>query len=437
MDRIAPRSYRGAVDYLLGIPRFTKKNEPGNTQHLLQMLGHPERSFRVIHVAGTNGKGSVCAFLESIFRSWGMKTGLFTSPHLVRVNERFQVCREEIGDDEFLETFSTVYDAVDRMIAEGGKHPTYFEFVFAMGMCWFAKKKIDLLICETGLGGRLDATNSIKDVMAVVITSISMDHMEYLGDTIEKIAWEKAGIIRPGAPTVYCAKDPESARVIERRADEQGAKKIPLSEESVRVISRQRNSFECELTLPDGRKLLLHIPSAALYQAENASLAALCALECGVSEKTVQEGIAHTFWPGRMEEIRKDVFLDGAHNIDAVRRLSEEITRIAKTRKVSLLIAIVTDKEHKAMVSKLCQAAKFESVITTSVGGGRKMDEGLLAGEFIAAGQTDVTAVADPGEAYSLACRKQKDSVLICAGSLYLIGEICAVEEKYRKAPAV
>ncbi len=424
------RTFEEARDYLFQIPRFTEKNKPGNTDLLLEELGHPERHFRVIHVAGTNGKGSVCAFLESIFRRSGFRTGLFTSPHLVRVNERFRVCGEEITDEEFLEVFNVVSDAVARLISDGGKHPTFFEYVFAMGMCWFQRQKIDLLICETGLGGRLDATNTIKDVMAVVITSISLDHMEYLGDTIEKIAGEKAGIIRPGSLVIYCAKDPVSAGVISRRAQELGAQKIPLRKEDVTDISRGDGFIDCVLKVPSGQPLKLHIPFSAMYQTENASLAALCALRCKVDPGAVALGIAQTVWPGRMEEIRKDVFLDGAHNMDAVCRLSEEIARIAQRRKVSLLIAIVTDKDHRYMVSTLCRAARYENVITTSVGGARRMDAKALAEEFTAAGQPGALAEKDPKKAYALALEKKADSVLICAGSLYLVGEIRAFEER-------
>ncbi len=427
------RTFEEARDYLFNIPRFTEKNKPGNTDLLLEELGHPERSFRVIHVAGTNGKGSVCAFLESVFRTEGMRTGLFTSPHLVRVNERFRVLGVPITDEEFLDTFQVVCEAVGRLIRKGGKHPTFFEYVFALGMCWFKEKKIDLLICETGLGGRLDATNSIRDVMAVVITSISLDHMEYLGDTIEKIAAEKAGIIRPGAPVIYCAKDPVSRDVISRRAKELGADEIPLTGEEIKVLSRGEGFIDCEMQRAGEEALKLHIPFSAMYQTENASLAAACALRCKVKPETVAKGIARTIWPGRMEEIRKDVYLDGAHNIDAVRWLSEEIERIARGRKVSLLIAIVTDKDHGVMVRTLCKAAHFENVITTSVGGSRKMDADVLAQEFSSAGQDDVLAVKDPRKAYELALQKQGDSVLLCAGSLYLVGEIRAVEERRKQ----
>ena len=204
-------NYQDAVRYIGDVPKFTKKNEPENTVRLLDRLGHPEDAFQVIHVAGTNGKGSVCAFLENILRQSGRKTGLFTSPHLIRINERFQVCREEISDEEFTDVFLEVLRAVEKMQAEGYPHPTYFELLFVMGMVWFRRRKIDILVMETGLGGRLDATSTVAHPSLSVISSISMDHMQYLGNTIRAIAAEKAGIIKKGVPVVYDASDREAA----------------------------------------------------------------------------------------------------------------------------------------------------------------------------------------------------------------------------------
>ena len=173
-----------ASEYIAGIPRFAKKTKPENTKELMRRLGNPEDSFRVIHIAGTNGKGSVSAFLESILRTEGFRTGLFTSPHLVSVRERFQIQREEVPEGTFLRAFRKVLDVTGKMIQEGYEHPAYFEFLFAMGMLIFQEEKIDVLVMETGLGGRLDATNCVRHPNLTVITSISFDHMEYLGSTL-------------------------------------------------------------------------------------------------------------------------------------------------------------------------------------------------------------------------------------------------------------
>lgn len=454
IGKIYPTTVREIEKFLYELPKFTSRNEHGNTRQLLHLLGDPQEKFRMIHVAGTNGKGSTCAFLESIFRCRGMKTGLFTSPHLVRCNERFRVLGKEIPDEEFINMFLRVQDAVEELIRAGGSHPTFFEYIFATGLCWFAYRQIDLLICETGMGGRLDATTSIREAEAAVITSVSLDHTEYLGDTVAKIAFEKAGIIRRGTPVIFCGKDPESAEVILKRCEEMEAPRIALLPDMIRVISRGKTGIEMELRLPEkglrdpekeikipenglqeseedlrDRAIRLYIPFAALYQTENAALAALCALKCGVDVRSVQKGIADTRWPGRMEELRSDVYLDGAHNIDGIRRLASEIRRIAATKKVSLLIAIVGDKAHREMVRELCAAANYEHVVTTSVGGSRAMDAKLLQKEFLQSGQKSVMAENDVKKAYRMARLQQKDSVLVCAGSLYLVGEIHALED--------
>ena len=255
--------YEQAVEYISRIPKFTKKNEAGNTIELLRRLSHPEREFRVIHIAGTNGKGSVCAFLESIFRKAGYRTGLFTSPHLVRINERFQTDRTPVSDEDFLEAFLHVMRAVEEMMADGYAHPTYFEFLFAAGMWYFREQKIDILLCETGLGGRLDATNTIEKPILSVITSISLDHTEYLGDTVPEIAAEKAGIIKRGVPVVYDASDPGAAEVIRERAQQTGSEAIAWCPEMSVITDRTDRSVKFRITAPYFDDVNVCVPFAA------------------------------------------------------------------------------------------------------------------------------------------------------------------------------
>ena len=205
-------NYEEAVAYIEETPKFTKKNSLDHTRECLRRLGNPEKKFKVIHVAGTNGKGSTCAFLTSILREAGYSCGLFTSPHLVRINERFQINEINIDDDTFLAAFEKVKALADELVAEGSYHPTYFEMLFLMGMVIFADAGVDYVTLETGLGGRLDATTAVEDPVACVITSISLDHMQYLGDTVSKIAGEKAGIIVPNVPVIYDGNDPDAAK---------------------------------------------------------------------------------------------------------------------------------------------------------------------------------------------------------------------------------
>lgn len=193
-------NYEEAVAYIEETPKFTKKNSLEHTKECLRRLGSPEKQFKVIHVAGTNGKGSTCAFITSVLREAGYSCGLFTSPHLVRINERFQINETEIDDETFLNAFEKVKHLADELVAEGSYHPTYFEMLFLMGMVIFAEAGVDYVTLETGLGGRLDATTAVESPAACVITSISLDHMQYLGNTVGEIAGRRQGLLFPEFP---------------------------------------------------------------------------------------------------------------------------------------------------------------------------------------------------------------------------------------------
>ncbi len=237
-------NYTEAVEYIYNIPKFTTKNKPEHTVEFLNRLGHPERSMKIIHVAGTNGKGSVCAFLSTMLTEAGKRTALFTSPHLVKINERFQINNEMVSDEEFLSAFLKVLDVVKGMQADGLPHPTYFELLFGVAMVLFEELKAEYVVLETGLGGRLDATNTVEHPLATVITSISLDHTEILGDTIEKIAFEKAGIIKPGVPVIYDGSSPEAEKVILARAKELGSPAYPVYPSMCEVFLKSDKSID-------------------------------------------------------------------------------------------------------------------------------------------------------------------------------------------------
>ena len=196
-------NYEEAVSYIDNIPKFTTKHPLEHTRMLMERLGNPSTGRKIIHVAGTNGKGSVCSYLDSMLRCGGKSVGLFTSPHLIRINARYIINGQNISDEAFLSAFEKVMEMVRRFVREGGDHPSYFELLFLMGMVIFDEADVEYIVLETGLGGRLDATNVVPHPLACIITSISRDHTEYLGETIPEIAGEKAGIIKPGVPVIY------------------------------------------------------------------------------------------------------------------------------------------------------------------------------------------------------------------------------------------
>ena len=421
-------NYQDAVRYIGDVPKFTKKNEPENTVRLLDRLGHPEDAFQVIHVAGTNGKGSVCAFLENILRQSGRKTGLFTSPHLIRINERFQVCREEISDEEFTDVFLEVLRAVEKMQAEGYPHPTYFELLFVMGMVWFRRRKIDILVMETGLGGRLDATSTVAHPSLSVISSISMDHMQYLGDTIRAIAAEKAGIIKKGVPVVYDASDREAAELIREKAAAAGSPGIPVYPQMAQITARSDKSIDFVLNNRYYDYVSARVPFPADYQVQNAALA-MTALrvfdpEKKIPDETVLQAVSGTRWGGRMETAAEGIILDGAHNADGIRNFLKTVRRIACVRPVSLLFTAAADKDYPEMIREICTQVRFQFIVTTQLDGPRAVRAERLAELFRSYTDVPVTAQADCLSAFREAAARRGDSILFCAGSLYMVGEI-------------
>lgn len=230
------------------------KHPPEHTRELLSRLGNPQEGIKIIHVAGTNGKGSVCAYLNAMLLAGGKKTGLFTSPHLVRINERFQINGEDVSDEQFLDAFLKVEKAAKEYEAEGEGHPSYFETLFLMGMLIFKEAGVEYLVMETGLGGRLDATNVVEKPLACIITSISRDHTEYLGDTLEAIAGEKAGIIKAGVPVIYDASQPGPASVIAAKAKEMGSPAWPMEPSFYEMKTQSREGITFTFAYPGGEK---------------------------------------------------------------------------------------------------------------------------------------------------------------------------------------
>lgn len=421
-------TYEEAVEYIEEIPKFTKKNKLEHTKECLNRLGSPDREQKIIHVAGTNGKGSVCAFLSSMLGEGGYRVGLFTSPHLIKINERFQINEVPIGDDEFLQAFLKVKQLSDKLVEEGNYHPTYFEFLFLMGMLVFQEAEVDYIVLETGLGGRMDATNSIEKPLACVITSIGLDHVEYLGTTISAIASEKAGILKPSVPVIYDGNQEEAAAVIKSQA-------VKLHCPAAQVV-QQRSKMK-QIT-PDGIQfsfqcrnygtIELSIPFIAGYQVMNASLAieTMGILERihKIPKETVIAGLGHTRWQGRMETIMPGVIVDGAHNEDGVKKFVETARYFQEDYEIHLLFSAVGDKDYKDMIRTICSVLQFNSVVTTQIMGSRVVSAKELAEIFHKNGCRNSIAIPDVGQAFEEAYRQKKKGMLFCVGSLYLVGEI-------------
>lgn len=423
-------NYTEAVDYIETIPKFTVKHPPEHTRELLSRLGNPQEGIKIIHVAGTNGKGSVCAYLNAMLLAGGKKTGLFTSPHLVRINERFQINGEDVSDEQFLDAFLKVEKAAKEYEAEGEGHPSYFETLFLMGMLIFKEAGVEYLVMETGLGGRLDATNVVEKPLACIITSISRDHTEYLGDTLEAIAGEKAGIIKAGVSVIYDASQPGPASVIAAKAKEMGSPAWPMEPSFYEMKTQSREGITFTFAYPGGEKAELAIPYVAKYQMMNASLAfyMMHILQDvhDIPKNVLAEGLSKIKWPCRMEMAAPGVIIDGAHNEDGIAQFVSTAGYFAKENEITILFTAVADKHYHEMIGEICEGIHPSHVVATQIDGSRVVPAEVLAEDFRKAGCTDVCAEPEIGAAYEKALGKKGSGMLFCVGSLYLAGELKA-----------
>ena len=428
-------NYEEAVAYIEETPKFTTKNKLSHTKECLERLGNPEKKFKVIHVAGTNGKGSTCAFLTSIFREAGYSCGLFTSPHLVVLNERFQINEKNIDNQAFMSAFEKVKALADELVAEGSYHPTYFEMLFLMGMVIFAEAGVDYVMLETGLGGRLDATTAVEEPAACVITSISFDHMQYLGNTIAEIAGEKAGIIVPGVPVIYDGNNPEAAKVIRKQAEALGSPYYEVKKENTEILRNTSAGIDFCMENEYYGNTAFSIPFIAGYQVMNAALALKTAEVIknvvNLPKDSVLRGLRETRWQGRMETVLPGVIVDGAHNEDGVEKFVETAEHFQKDYPLTLLFSAVDDKDYTDMIRTVAGRIRFQHVIVTQVGGYRKVPAEQLADIFRKEGCLCAESCEDVESSFRRALEyRGKEGMLFCVGSLYLVGEIKAIIQK-------
>lgn len=406
-----------AEDYLLKIPLWTKKkNSLTAVRRFLEAMGNPDSQMRIIHVAGTNGKGSVCAYLTAELMRLGGHVGTFVSPHLVSVRERLLYDGQPIDKKMFQETFESLQPLVERMRETGYQHPSFFEYLFLMAMQYYRQQPVDFLIMETGLGGLLDTTNVINSPALTIITSIGLDHTQYLGTTIREIAVHKAGIIKPGCPLVYDNSRPEASAVLAERAAEAGSRCYPVR-------------------LPDEEAVNWF---AAPYQAQNAAVAAQ-ALQVllgfsNTERQTAVRRMSAVVWPGRMEAAAQDIWLDGAHNEDGIQAFALAAKRISRQRgkRIQLLFAAAADKHYSGMIAILCRELSLRTVTIAHFANDRAAGHDKLAAEFRRRlNEVPVKAFSDSRAALAYALKqKTADDLLFVAGSLYLIGEIKAIMEE-------
>ncbi|WP_022762490.1 bifunctional folylpolyglutamate synthase/dihydrofolate synthase [Butyrivibrio sp. AD3002] len=423
------------------IPAFTEKHSVEETRKFLEFIGSPDRKMHIIHVAGTNGKGSVCNYLSEILRQAGFSVGMFTSPHLVKVTERFCINGKPIEDSIFCEIFGDLLRKIKEYNYDDD-FPSYFEFLFFMAMLLYEKYPVDYLVLETGLGGRLDATNSIHQPVLDVITEIGMDHMQYLGNTISRIAGEKAGIIRSNTPLVFCNRRDESTEVIEKRAEELSAKVYKVEPDYVKDIKTAPDdagnicidfSYESQYDKYCG----LRLQTVAKFQIENAAIAIMCAralrdIGVNIADEDISYGLKKARWGGRMELILPGFYVDGAHNVDGMEAFLECAGEVPCEKKRTLLFGAVADKQYHLMIRQILESGIFDEVCVSVLETGRSVSESQLRAAFEsemrnANIERDIrfsyyTSVRDA--LMDIITERGAGDVVFAAGSLYLVGQV-------------
>ncbi|MBO6240477.1 MAG: bifunctional folylpolyglutamate synthase/dihydrofolate synthase [Butyrivibrio sp.] len=429
--------------FLNAVPGFTDKHTIEDTRKFLDYLGNPDENMKIIHVAGTNGKGSVCSYLTSILMKAGYKVGTFVSPHLVKINERFLVDGKMISDSLFVEIFVELLQRI-REYSNDGYFPTYFEFLFFMAMILYDVYPVDYLILETGLGGRLDATNAIGKPEINIITEIGFDHMQYLGNTIEDIAAEKAGIIRENVPTVFFDKQKESTDVIKKKALELDSRVVTVKKNDISDVRE-----ECDET---GNKFIafsynslydkyagLKLSTRARYQTENAAIAVASAeilrnSGAVISGEDIELGLVSAKWEGRMEEIRPGIYVDGAHNIDGIEAFLDSVAHVSAEGRKLLLFGIVADKQYEDIIEKILLSEQFDSVFVATLKTTRSVSVSDLKSTFEKCKENNgifgvpIKYYTNVRDAVTdvITVRKSGD-IVFSVGSLYLTGEIKAM----------
>lgn len=468
--------YREATEYIERIPMFGPqidgRNKSGNPnlEYVMKKLGHPEQKRKAVHIAGTNGKGSTACLTAGILCASGYRVGIFTSPHLIRINERIGIMEfasedmqpdEEtdaeqsdkaglctyISDEDFAACATTVRSAVENAVREGKLHLSYFEFLFAVAAVYFAQKPLDYVVYETGLGGRLDATN-ILTPLVTAITSIGLEHTQYLGNTIREIAWEKAGIIKEGVPVIYNTGDDEADIVIASQAELMHAQAINVAKTEYIINEFTDKTIDFSVYNRYYKYNNLVLPAGgAVYQVDNAMTAIfVCsALESlrrrmtfdgnaqVIPQETLQKAFDGFFWSGRMERLHTNIVLDGAHNTDAIERFVESVNQSFGDFGCKLLFAVAEDKDYEPMIERICSGLRLSEVYVTAIDSNRRVAPAYIAGLFrmYLAKQPEGKGVQvcfddDIRNAFLRGVQSVRgtDDILFCVGSLYLVGSL-------------
>lgn len=422
--------YKEAMEYITSVGNFGSNYGLERTYRLLEILGEPQRDLKVIHIAGTNGKGSTTAMITEILKGAGYKVGMYTSPFLEEFEERIQINGENIKKEVLAELMTEVKVAVDKVIAEGYNHPTEFEIITVLMLLYFKKEKVDFAVIEVGLGGRLDSTNVVTPILSI-ITSISFDHMNLLGNTLSQIAGEKAGIIKNNIPTLIYPQENEALEVIKKKCIEVNAELYEIDEKIIKILKIEKgNSPYQEVEINGSIKYIIKLPLLGEHQILNLAVA-VRAIEVlnkngfsKISQEIIESSLKEVKWKGRLEVLKNEplVVIDGAHNIQGISKLTTNINKYFTYDNLYLILGILADKDVEEMVKLIAPMAKKIYAVTPN------SDRAELALDLkaeVIKYNPNCEAFESYDDAY-LKAREDSTSrdLILASGSLYMIGDM-------------
>ena len=422
-------NYEDAMNFIQNTNKFGSVLGLDNIRELLERLGNPQDQLRVVHIAGTNGKGSTLAFLAGIFRESGYRAGRYVSPASFSYEERFRINEENISKKDLCFYMEKIKNVAEEMVKDGLSHPTMFEIETALSFLYFLDKKVDVVLLETGMGGRLDATNVVKKPIATVIASIGMDHMQFLGDTLEKIASEKAGIIKEGCPVISYDNTKEVNEVIKNKAKQMHAKVTFVNSAGIRVLQESLNGESFSYRSSDGRWYeKIEIPLLGRHQINNAALAletlnVIKNYYC-ISDFQTEDGMRKTIWRGRIEILEREpmVICDGAHNPDGAKSLLSFLQNNFTNQRLIYIMGVLSDKDYEQMVQILAPAA--DKIYTVAPDNPRALSSRELC-NCISKYHQNVEERQRLAECLSEVRQKaEKDDVIIICGTLSFQNEL-------------
>jgi len=430
-------NYNEAMKYIQEIGNFGSNYGLERTYRLLELLGNPQDKLKLVHVAGTNGKGSTTAMISALLRGKGFKVGMYTSPYLEEFEERIQINGVNIQKKRLGQLMDKVKEAVDNVVLEKLNHPTEFEIITCLMFLYFYEEKIDYGVIEVGLGGRLDSTNVITPIVSV-ITSISYDHINLLGNTLKEIATEKAGIIKDGVPVVIYPQEAEALKVIEKKSLEMNSEIYRINKEDGKFIKmiNEDKSYQIAQINWNGKMLEIELPLLGEHQITNLQLAlktyeVICKCEnLEFNEEEIKKAIAKVKWIGRLEVMSREplVVIDGAHNIQGIKALKENVRKYFKYKDMYLLLGILADKQVHEMVREIVPLAK-QVIALTPLSDRAEIAEDLK--KEIMLYNTNCVAQESYEKALEMALKEaDKDDLILISGSLYMVGDM---RKKIRK----